>query len=92
MWLFTCTENELKVIWVKKNTIDITESFRKEDAKTSAFTFLLKGKDVRRYFDEIAFVKISVFIQYIRGKKTILLVSYVLQKRAHENVPTTIIH
>ena len=34
--------------------IDITELFTKEDAKTSAFTFQLKEKDVRRNCDEIA--------------------------------------
>ena len=36
--------------------IDITESLTKEDAKTSVFIFLLKGKDVRRDYIEIAWV------------------------------------
>ena len=39
MWLFACTENEPKLICVKKNMIDMTESFTKEDAKTSAYIF-----------------------------------------------------
>ena len=36
--------------------IDINESLTKEDAKTSVFIFLLKEKDVRRDYIEIALV------------------------------------
>ena len=36
--------------------IDITESLTKEDAKTSVFIFLLKEKDFRRDYIEIAWV------------------------------------
>lgn len=34
----------------------MTESFTKEDAKTSAFIILLKEKDVRRDCEEIALI------------------------------------
>ena len=56
MWLFACTENELELICVKKNMINITESYTKEDAKTSAFIFHVKEKDVRGDCEEIALI------------------------------------
>ena len=59
---------------------------------TKSLTKENKKIEVRRDCNEIALVKISVFIQCLRRKKTVLSVSYVLHKRAHKNVPTTIIH
>ena len=71
MWLFACTENELKLICVKKTWSTWPKRSRK------------KTRRPRHIYSMV----ICVFIQNLKGKKTVLLASYVLHIQAHKNVP-----